>query len=95
MYLQERKTLIEQRFVVIDQNKKERLVTTDKKKADQYDKMLDTGYELERFFELAGVKLDEAQSEQLGVALAREKDVVAKLLKGKSMDELKDDLVEK
>ena len=46
MYLQERKTLIEQRFVVIDQNKKERLVTTDKKKADQYDKMLDTGYEL-------------------------------------------------
>ena len=66
----------------------EKLVTTDKKEADQYDKMLDTADNLATYIEGKGVKLDDAVLESLSVILAKNKDSVAKLLKGGSAEDL-------
>ncbi|MCW8093162.1 YebG family protein [Alteromonas sp. ASW11-130] len=60
----------------------EKLVTTDKKEADQFDKMLDTADNLAAFIEAKGIKLDDAVTEELSIMLAKNKDSVIKLLKG-------------
>ncbi|MCW8109142.1 YebG family protein [Alteromonas ponticola] len=60
----------------------EKLVTTDKREADQFDKMLDTADNLAAFIEAKGIKLDDAVTEELSIMLAKHKDSVAKLLKG-------------
>ncbi|MEG3765902.1 YebG family protein [Alteromonas sp. 14N.309.X.WAT.G.H12] len=62
----------------------EKLVTTDKKEADQYDKMLDAADNLATYIDAKGIKLDEAIIEELSVMLAKNKDAVTKLLKGTS-----------
>lgn len=66
----------------------EKLVTTDKKEADQYDKMLDVADNLATYIDAKGIKLDEGLAEELSVMLAKNKDIVAKLLKGSAADDL-------
>ena len=66
----------------------EQLVTTDKKAADQYDKMLDVADNLAVYIEAKGIKLDEAVAEELSIMLAKNKDNLAKLLKGTDADTL-------
>lgn len=64
----------------------EKLVTTDKKAADQYDKMLDTADNLAGFISAMGMQFSEDQMEELSIMLAKNKDKVSKLLKGSALD---------
>ncbi|GGF62009.1 YebG family protein [Alteromonas lipolytica] len=66
----------------------EKLVTTDKKAADQYDKMLDVADNLAQYIEAKGIKLDESVAEELSIMLAKNKDNVGKLLKGTDADSI-------
>lgn len=66
----------------------EKLVTTDKKEADQYDKMLDIADNLALYMDAKGIKLDDDVAEDLSIMLAKNKDVVAKLLKGGAAKDL-------
>lgn len=60
----------------------EKLVTTDKKAADQYDKMLDVADNLQQYLAAKGVPMEEQALESLAFLLAQEKSDVAKILKG-------------
>lgn len=73
---------IEIRYIVKHKDK-EMLVTSDKKAADQYDKMLEVAENLSEFVRHSGLKIDEDALEELTIRLASEKDAVQKLLKGK------------
>jgi hypothetical protein len=73
---------IEVRYIV-KHKEKEMLVTSDKKEADKYDKMLEVAENLSEFIRHSGVEIDESNLEELTIKLASEKDVVQKLLKGK------------
>lgn len=64
----------------------EKLVTTDKKEADQYDKMLDTADNLAAYIDAKGIKLDADIAEELSIMLARQKDQISKLLKGADVE---------
>ncbi|MFC3123021.1 YebG family protein [Agaribacter flavus] len=66
----------------------DKLVTTDKKEADQYDKMLDIADNLSFYIVSKGIELEESMSEELGILLAKNKDAVSKLLKGTSADSI-------
>jgi hypothetical protein len=66
----------------------DKLVTTDKKEADQYDKMLEVADNLTAYIQAKGVELSEELAEELGIVLAKNKDSVAKILKGTSADSL-------
>ncbi len=66
----------------------DKLVTTDKKKADQYDKMLEVADNLSAYIAAKGIELNDEISEELGILLAKNKDSVAKLLKGTSADDI-------
>lgn len=73
----------------------EKLVTTDKKEADQYDKMLDVADNLAVYIQAKGIKIGDDAAEELSILLAKNKDVVAKLLKGAAAtDVLEDDSAE-
>jgi dsDNA-binding SOS-regulon protein len=67
-----------------------KLVTTDKKEADQYDKMLEVADNLTAYIQGKGVELSEDVAEELGILLAKNKDSVGKLLKGTAADVLLD-----
>lgn len=60
----------------------EKLVTTDKKEADQYDKMLDVADNLAAFIDAKGIALEESVSEELCILLAKQKDALLKIFKG-------------
>jgi hypothetical protein len=60
----------------------DKLVTTDKKEADQYDKMLEIADNLTTYIHAKGLDLSEDVAEELSIILAKNKDSVAKLLKG-------------
>lgn len=64
----------------------EKLVTTDKKAADQYDKMLDVADNIQDFLVAKNTGLDETQIESLGFLLAQEKLAMTKLFKGASAE---------
>ncbi|TPV58482.1 hypothetical protein FJ444_10635 [Aestuariibacter sp. GS-14] len=66
----------------------EKLVTTDKKEADQYDKMLDVADNLAIYIQAKGIKLSDDLAEELSVMLSKNKDSLAKLLKGTSADSI-------
>ncbi|MFT6267445.1 MAG: dsDNA-binding SOS-regulon protein [Alphaproteobacteria bacterium] len=66
----------------------DKLVTTDKKEADQYDKMLEVADNLTAYIQAKGVELSEDLAEELGILLAKNKESVGKLLKGTSADTL-------
>ncbi|GGO71399.1 YebG family protein [Bowmanella pacifica] len=67
---------------VVEHKGVEKLVTTDKKEADLYDKMLDVADNLADYMQAKGVKLEESVMEDLSIMLSQNKDAVAKLLKG-------------
>lgn len=71
---------------VVTHKEVEKLVTTDKKAADQYDKMLDAADNLAGYLSAMGVKLEEDKLEELSIILAKNKDAVSKLLKGGSLE---------
>ncbi len=60
----------------------EKLVTTDKKEADQYDKMLDAADNLAEYIQAKGIKLDDELTEELTIMLAKNKDKIGKIFKG-------------
>ncbi|GAB54199.1 hypothetical protein GPUN_0045 [Glaciecola punicea ACAM 611] len=66
----------------------DKLVTTDKKEADQYDKMLEVADNLTAYIQAKGVKLSEELAEELGILLAKNKESVSKIFKGTSADSL-------
>lgn len=66
----------------------DKLVTTDKKEADQYDKMLDIADNLVEYIQAKGIALDEALAEELGIVIAKNKDAFTKLLKGNNASAL-------
>lgn len=68
----------------------EKLVTTNKKEADQYDKMLDVADNLSMYISAKGITLGEDVAEELTILLAKNKDSVGKLLKGTSADAILD-----
>ena len=67
---------------VVEHKGVEKLVTTDKKEADKYDKMLEVADNLAEFMLAKGIDMDESQMEQLSVMLSKNKDIVVKLFKG-------------
>ncbi|WP_218309278.1 YebG family protein [Alteromonas antoniana] len=69
----------------------EKLVTTDKKEADQYDKMLDAADNLATYIHAKGIKLDDGVAEELSILLAKNKDKVSKLFKGASAESVLED----
>jgi dsDNA-binding SOS-regulon protein len=64
----------------------EKLVTTDKKEADQYDKMLEVADNLSTYIQAKGINLGDDVAEELSIILAKNKDSVTKLLKGTDVD---------
>lgn len=68
----------------------DKLVTTDKKEADQYDKMLAVADNLSAYIQAKGVELNEDMAEELSILLAKNKDSVSKLLKGTDANEILD-----
>ncbi|MBT0587841.1 YebG family protein [Alteromonas oceanisediminis] len=66
----------------------EKLVTADKKAADQYDKMLDVADNLQHYLVSKGAELSEADLESLVLTLAQNKDSIGKILKGTEADKL-------
>lgn len=66
---------VETRYVVV-RNGEELLSTTDKKQADEYDKMLDMADSLFDLMGNSGLELDETLQEKLSVYLAENKDDV-------------------
>ena len=73
---------------VVERNGEEKLVTTDKKAADQYDKMLDVADSLHRYIDAKGIQLENDVAEELTILLSKNKDTVAKLFKGADVDNL-------
>lgn len=69
----------------------EKLVTTDKKEADQYDKMLDAADNLATYIDAKGIALDEGLAEELTILLAKNKDKVSKIFKGATADSVLED----
>jgi dsDNA-binding SOS-regulon protein len=66
----------------------DKLVTTNKKEADQYDKMLEVADNLSTYIKAKGIDLDESVSEELSILLAKNKDTIGKLLRGTDADTL-------
>lgn len=64
---------------------------TDKKAADNYDKMLELAENVSLWMEKSIKGLSEEQIEQIGLLIAENKDVLAKAIKGKSEVLLQDD----
>jgi len=57
---------------------------TSKKEADEYDKMLELAEALSYFIGKKVAGLSEQQTEEIGLALARDKDLLAQAVKGKA-----------
>ncbi len=68
----------------------DKLVTTDKREADKYDKMLSIADNLAQYIAAKGVALDDTICEELSIILAKNKDGVAKLFRGVEADEVLD-----
>lgn len=67
---------------------------TDKKEADNYDKMLELAENVSLWMEKSIQGLSEEQIEQIGLLVAENKEVLAKAIKGKSEILLQDDQVD-
>ena len=66
----------------------DKLVTRDKKEADQYDKMLGIADNLSVYIQSKGIELDEDVAEELSILIAKNKDAVSKLFKGAEADSI-------
>jgi len=62
----------------------EKFVTTDKKEADQYDKMLDAADNLAEYIQAKGIKIEDSLIEELTIMLSKNKDKINKIFKGAS-----------
>lgn len=67
---------------VVEHKGVEKLVTTDKKEADRYDKMLDVADNLAAFIQAKGIGIQDDLLEELSILLSKNKDKVAKMFKG-------------
>ncbi len=67
---------------------------TDKKAADNYDKMLELAENVSLWMEKSIKGLSEEQIEQIGLLVAENKDVLAKAIKGKSDILLQEEQIE-
>ena len=67
---------------VVEHKGIEKLVTTDKKEADKYDKMLEVADNLAEYVQAKGFSLEAPLLEELSILLAKNKEAVAKLLRG-------------
>ena len=67
---------------VVEHKGVEKLVTTDKKEADRYDKMLDVADNLAAFIQAKGMTVEDGLLEELSILLSKNKDKVAKMFKG-------------
>lgn len=75
---------IETRYVVTHKGE-EKLVTADKKEADKYDKMLSVADNLAEFIEQQGLSIEDNTLEDLTIMLAKNKEDIQTLLKGKPL----------
>ena len=73
---------------VVEHKGVEKLVTTDKREADRYDKMLDVADNLATFIQAKGVDIDDGLLEDLSVLLSKNKEKVAKIFKGVDAESL-------
>lgn len=76
---------------VVEHKGVEKLVTTDKKEADKYDKMLEVADNLAIYLEAKGIKLEESLMEDLSITLSKNKDNLSKLFKGVEADTILED----
>lgn len=77
---------------VVEHKGIEKLVTTDKKEADKYDKMLEVADNLAEYVQAKGFAIEAPLLEELSILLSKNKDAVAKLLRGTAAQAvLKDD----
>lgn len=60
----------------------DKLITTDKKEADKYDKMLEVADNLSEYLLAKGIELEEKVMEELSVTIAKNKDGISRLFKG-------------
>lgn len=67
---------------VVEHKGVEKLVTTDKKEADKYDKMLEVADNLAQYIQLKMSSLKEEEVEELSVLLSSNKEAVMKVFKG-------------
>ena len=67
---------------VVEHKGVEKLVTTDKKEAEKYDRMLDVADNLSEYLLAKGVNLEENVLEDISILLSKNKDDVGKLFKG-------------
>jgi uncharacterized protein len=76
--------VIEVRYVVTHKGV-EKLTTTDKKEADQYDKMLDIGDNIVQLLVQQGISADDALLEDIGIALSQNKAALQEVLRGRPL----------
>ena len=72
---------------VVEHKGVEKLVTTDKKEADKYDKMLEVADNLSEYIQAKGVQLEGSVLEDLSIILSKNKESVIKLMKGGNLDQ--------
>ncbi|MCV2885977.1 YebG family protein [Aestuariibacter sp. AA17] len=73
---------------VVEHKGVEKLVTTDKKEADKYDKMLDVADNLAEYISAKGIKLETDILEELSIVLSKNKDALGKILKGSAAEKV-------
>ena len=69
------------------------LETVHRKDAEKHDKMLDVSDNIFELISASGVEIDEQIKEDISIHLAKNKDALSKILKGKTFDVIKDELV--
>ena len=76
---------------VVEHKGVEKLVTTDKKEADRYDKMLEVADNLASYLGAKGIKLGDELMEELSITLSKNKETINKLLKGTDVSAVLED----
>lgn len=76
---------------VVEHKGVEKLVTTDKKEADKYDKMLEVADNLAQYIQVKMSSLKEEEVEELSVLLSSNKEAVMKVFKGAAASTVLDD----
>lgn len=66
----------------------DKLVTTDKKEADKYDKMLEVADNLNAYISGKGIDLKDELAEELTILLSKNKDSILKIFKGAEAEEM-------
>lgn len=79
-------------YNVTNKNGEVLLVTSDKKAADQYDKMLDTAEQIAELVQKSGVGIDEKSLESLSIFLSKNTTALSAILKGKTFADVAEQL---